>query len=115
MSSATRLEVVRERVDDAVAADLTRSDLDRERRLVTEAILLVSRGGSRRVTVAGLRHADQVADASRHLAATSGVRLVRLSDDDGPCTDVAVEALDVAQPAPAATVPYFRPVATPSR
>lgn len=36
--------------------------------MVAEAILLVSSGGSRRVTVAGLHYPEQILDASRPLA-----------------------------------------------
>lgn len=62
--------------------------------MVAEAILLVSSGGSRRVTVAGLHYPEQILDASRPLALARRVRLVPLWTDDERGADVAVEALD---------------------
>ena len=58
--------------------------LDDHQRLVAEAILLVSRGGSPRVTITGLHDGEGIVDASRALAAASGVRLIAL-----PATDAA--------------------------
>jgi hypothetical protein len=77
----------------ALAPDLASPGLEHEFSLVAEAILLVAHGGSRRVTVVGLRNTDEILDASRPLAAARHVRLVRLSTDDGCATDVAVERL----------------------
>ena len=74
--------------------DRVRADLDRESRLVTEAILLVSTGGSPRVTVAGLNFAEQVLEASRSMAGARRVRLVPLWTDDERGVDLAVEPLD---------------------
>ena len=86
---------------------------DRERQLVSEAILLVSRGGSPRVTVAGLRNPGLVIEASRELATARGVRLVTLRSNDERGADVAVEAIGarVALDQPAA-VERVRPAAT---
>ena len=76
-----------------LAPVLASHGLEREFGLVAEAILLVAHGGSRRVTVVGLRSTDEIVDASRPLAAAHHVRLVRLSTDDGCAADVAVERL----------------------
>jgi hypothetical protein len=78
----------------ALDSDRIRAGLDLERRMVAEAILLVSSGGSRRVTVAGLSYAEQILESSRPLAVASHVRLVALWTDDERGADVAVEALD---------------------
>jgi hypothetical protein len=91
----------------AVDAAQARALLDQERQMVGEAILLVSRGGSRRVTLAGLRNAAHVLDASQSLAATRGVRLVALPTDDARAVDVAVEAIASA----AAVTDRIEPVA----
>jgi len=90
-------------------ADRARTALDRERRLVTEAILLVSRGGSRRVTVAGLRYPTPVIEASRAYATDRHVRLVSLRTDDERGSDIAVEAIEA--PATAAEPRLIEPSA----
>jgi hypothetical protein len=59
-----------------------------------EAILLVSSGGSPRVTVAGLHYPEAVLDVSRELAVVRRVRLVPLWSDDERGADLAVEPLD---------------------
>jgi len=59
-----------------------------------EAILLVSSGGSPRVTVAGLHYPEQVLEASRELAMSRRVRLIPLWTDDERGADLAVEQLD---------------------
>jgi hypothetical protein len=74
--------------------DLAVAGLDREYGLVAEAILLVANGGSSRVTVAGLRFANQVVEACRPLAAARRVWLQRLPTALGYGPDVAVERLD---------------------
>jgi hypothetical protein len=77
----------------ALAPDIAAPGLEHEFSLVAEAILLVAHGGSRRVTVVGLRNTDQIIDASGPLATARRVRLVRLSTDDGRASDLAVERL----------------------
>ena len=79
----------------ALDPDLVRAGLDRERRILSEAILLVSTGGSPRVTVAGLRYAEQVLAASRPLAEARRVRLIPLWTDDEGGADVGIEPLEV--------------------
>ena len=70
-----------------------RVGLDHEHRLLSEAILLVSSGGSPRVTVAGLNYPEAVLEASRAFATARHVRLVPLWTDDEGGADVAVEPL----------------------
>jgi hypothetical protein len=70
-------------------------ELDDHHRLVAEAILLVSRGGSPRVTITGLRDGEGIVDASRALAAASGVRLIAVPAADKGGADVRVVPLDL--------------------
>ena len=69
--------------------------LDDQQCLVAEAILLVSRGGSPRVTITGLRDGDLILEASRAIAAASGVRLISLPAADRSGADVRVEPFDL--------------------
>ena len=66
-----------------------------DQRLITEGILLVSMGGSPRVTITGLADAEQVLEASRALAAARGVRLIPLETTGGAGSDVRIEPLDL--------------------
>jgi len=93
VSNALRTDLAAYATRATLAPDLASPGLELEFSLVAEAILLVAHGGSRRVTVVGLRNTDQVIDASRPLAAARRVRLVRLATDDGRASDVAVERL----------------------
>ena len=70
--------------------------LDDQQRLVAEAILLVSLGGSPRVTITGLRDGESILEASRALAATSGVRLIAVPVADKGGADVRVVPLDLS-------------------
>jgi hypothetical protein len=75
-------------------ADRVREDartLEREMRLVREAIAVVADGVSPRVTVAGLRLGEQLLDPGRRLAAEAGVRLVPLWHADEAGVDIAIE------------------------
>jgi hypothetical protein len=74
-----------------------RAGLDHEARLVMEAILLVSSGGSPRVTVAGLQYGEQVLEASGPVAAARRVRLVPLWTDDERGADLVVEPIDAVE------------------
>ncbi len=69
--------------------------LDDQQRLVAEAILLVSRGGSPRVTITGLRDGEGIVVSSRALAAASGVRLIVVPTTDEGAPDVRVVPLDL--------------------
>jgi hypothetical protein len=76
--------------------DRIRTGLDHELRLVSEAIQLVAGGSSPRVTVGGLHYGEQILDAARTIAASSGVRLVALWTDDEHGADITIEAFDAA-------------------
>jgi hypothetical protein len=75
--------------------DLISVGLDDRQRLVAEAILLVSRGGSPRVTITGLLDGEGIVVASRALAAASGVRLIAVPSADQGAADVRVVPLDL--------------------
>jgi len=68
-----------------------RNQVDRELRLVTDAIAMVASGGSPRVTVAGLALGDAVLEPARQLAREAGVRIVPhwMADEAG--VDITVE------------------------
>ena len=69
--------------------------LDDQKRLVAEAILLVARGGSPRVTITGLDDGERILDASRALAAASGVRLIAVPSARADQADVRVVPLEL--------------------
>lgn len=94
MSDISRPDRAPDSVRPALDSDQVRVGLDHEIRLVMEAILLVSSGGSPRVTVAGLRYPEQVLEVSRELAAVRRVRLIARWTDDERGADLAVEPLD---------------------
>ena len=66
--------------------------LDIEMQLLSEAIALVSRGGSPRVVVSGIRFGDALIERQRDLASKGGVRLVPLRKPDTGA-DIAVERI----------------------
>ena len=67
--------------------------LERELRLVREAIAMVAGGGSTRVTVAGLHFGEALLTTARSLATEAGVRLVPLWMPDDAGADIAVERI----------------------
>lgn len=67
--------------------------LERESRIVREAIALVASGGARRVVIAGLRFGDEVADPARAAALESGLRVRSLARTTGEGIDLAIEAI----------------------
>ena len=94
MTNSLRTDLAAYATRAALDPELASAGLDREYGLVAEAILLVAHGGSRRVTVAGLRFGDKVISACRPLAAARHVRLVRVPTGSGHGPDVAVECLE---------------------
>jgi hypothetical protein len=95
VSDQRRSDVYPARLRPGGEADLIPAGLDDQQRLVAEAILLVSRGGSPRVTITGLRDGEGIVVASRALAASSGVRLIAVPVADNGGTDVRVVPLDL--------------------
>jgi hypothetical protein len=67
--------------------------LERESRIVREAIALVASGGARRVVIAGLRFGDEVVDPARTAALEAGLRVRSLSRTTGAGIDLAIEAI----------------------
>jgi len=76
------------------SADAVRQQVDRELRLVTDAIAMVAGGRSSRVTVAGLALGDAVLEPARRLARQAGVRIVPEWTADEEGVDITVERLD---------------------
>ena len=66
--------------------------IERELDLVNGAIELVASGGSRRVTVAGLRFGEQLLSEVEPRAQASHVIVRSLWSPNGPNCDIAVEA-----------------------
>jgi hypothetical protein len=79
-----------EQIADTVTDEIA-STLEREIRLIREAVALVATGASPRVTLASLRLSTQLLDAARHLAAEAGVRVVPLWHADEAGVDISVE------------------------
>lgn len=67
------------------------ADIDRESRLIADAIAMVASGGSPRVTVGNLRFTEQLLPAARKMAAVKGVRLTALWTMDEAGADIVVE------------------------
>ncbi|MEA2605581.1 MAG: hypothetical protein QOI00_338 [Chloroflexota bacterium] len=94
MSNTSQADLIADQPRPALDSARIQAGLDHEVRLVMEAILLVSSGGSPRVTVAGLHFGEEVLEASGPNAAARNVRLVALWTDDERGADLVVEALD---------------------
>lgn len=67
--------------------------LEREMGFIREAIEMVARGASPRVTLAGLRFGQALLATARGLATEAGVRLVPLWKPDDAGADIAVERI----------------------
>jgi hypothetical protein len=74
-----------------MAADLETGMIERELEMVRSAVALVATGGSRRVTLAGLRYGPQLLDVAEQMARDAGVRLVPLWSGDESGVDLVVE------------------------
>jgi hypothetical protein len=75
------------------AAAASATEVERETRLVREAIAMVAMGGSPRVVVAGIQHGPVLLDAARRLALEAGVRVNPIWRDNERLADVAVERI----------------------
>ena len=67
--------------------------LQRESRIVRDAIALVASGGASRVVIAGLRFGDEVIDPARGAALQAGLRVRALGRSAGEGIDLAIEAI----------------------
>ena len=82
--------MVVDQIADPLPDEIART-LEREFRLIREAISLVAYGASERVTLASLRLSAQLLDPARHLAAEVGVRVVPLWHTDEGGVDISIE------------------------
>jgi hypothetical protein len=73
------------------SASVVERQLDREIGLIADAIAMVARGGSPRVTVAGLRLGEAVLGPAEELAEEAGVRVVPRWNAGEAGVDIAVE------------------------
>ena len=64
-----------------------------EARLLLGAILMVATNGAPRITVAGLRFAEQILESSQRRALAEGVRIQARRTSNGACVDLVVEAV----------------------
>jgi hypothetical protein len=64
--------------------------MDRESRLVREAIAMVAAGASPRVVVAGIRYGETLLDDARRLALEAGVRVNPIWRADEKGADIVV-------------------------
>jgi hypothetical protein len=71
----------------------TAADIERETRLVREAIALVAAGASTRVVVAGIRYGEDLLDSARRMALEQGVRVNPIRRPDHSGADIAVEPI----------------------
>jgi len=74
-------------------AQASSNRLEREQRLVREAIAMVAAGAAPRVVVASLLYSAALLDPSRRLALEAGVRVRPLSRRDRAGVDLAVEPI----------------------
>jgi hypothetical protein len=72
----------------------TRSAVERELRMVENAIAFVAIGGAPRVTVAGLHLAEAILPVAGRLAEDAGVLLVPLWHPDDAGLDITIERRD---------------------
>ena len=75
------------------SARATAREKQRETRLIREAIAMVAMGASRRVTLAGIRHGEELLDEARRDALLSGVRVIPLRRTEQRGTDLVVEQI----------------------
>jgi hypothetical protein len=68
--------------------------VERELRLVRDAIALVASGRSRRVVVAGLQVGEAILGEAEALGRAAGVRIVPLWSTDEGGADIAVERVE---------------------
>lgn len=67
--------------------------LERETRLIREAVAMVAGGASRRVVVAGIRHGAALLDAGRQMGLAAGVRVNPIGAGAEAAVDIVVEPI----------------------
>ena len=75
------------------ASNGTNAAMERETRLVREAIAMVAAGASPRVVVAGIRYGEVILDSARRMALESGVRVNPIRRPDHNGADISVERI----------------------
>jgi hypothetical protein len=75
-------------------AEAVPGTIEREMRIILEAIALVASGGSPRTIVAGLRLGDELLHSARRVALEAGVRIVPQWRADEAGIDIMVERID---------------------
>ena len=72
------------------SARSSKAVMDRETRLVREAIAMVAAGASPRVVVAGIRYGENILDDARRMALAAGVRVNPIWRADHSGADIVV-------------------------
>lgn len=73
-----------------LSARATTAAMERETRLVREAIAMVAMGASPRVVVAGIRYGESLLIAARRMALEAGVRVNPIWKNDHAAADIVV-------------------------
>jgi hypothetical protein len=76
-----------------LSARSSKALMDRETRLVREAIAMVAAGASPRVVVAGIRYGENLLDEARRMALEAGVRVNPIWRQDRQGADIVVEPI----------------------
>lgn len=76
-----------------MSARASKATMERESRLVREAIALVAAGVSPRVVVAGIRFGETILESSRRIGLESGVRVNPIWKPDHAGADICVEPI----------------------
>jgi hypothetical protein len=76
------------------SAEVVPATLEREMELVRSAITMVAAGRTRRITLAGVRFADELLEPARAIALRAGVRIVPIWTADDAGLDIAVERIE---------------------
>jgi hypothetical protein len=72
------------------SARASKAAMDREARLVREAIAMVASGASPRVVIAGIRYGETLLDDARRIALEAGVRVNPIWRQDHNGADIVV-------------------------
>ena len=67
--------------------------LEREKRLIREAVAMVASGASPRVIVAGIRYGGTLLDMARRIGLEAGVRVNPIWSNDHATADIVVEPI----------------------
>jgi hypothetical protein len=76
------------------AAEVVPATLEREMRLVREAIAMVASGASPRVMLVGIRFGETLLDPSRRLALEAGIRVLPVWRLDEAGADLVIQRIN---------------------